>query len=340
MLLTGVGVSLLVASHSQSRSPSAVTTSTAPRTVTPTSLSGGVTSLSGGVSSDGPYAVGTTALSLSEPASPGTGPRVLPTVVRYPALGSPTQAEQPGAAANRRNGPYPLVVFSQGYDVSAESYFTLLEHWAASGYVVVDPTYPFTDPQDPSGVDEGDIVNHPGDLRYVITSLLQASASSVGVLSGLIDPSEVAVVGHSDGGEVSLATAVSPCCRDPRVKAAVILSGAELASFGNDYYGSGGVPLLVVQGTADTINPPACSIQFYNAAPPPKYYVSLLGAGHAPPYLEAGSDQSVVEEVSTDFLDGYLKGSQAALAAIPADGSVPDVATISTTAVGPEDGNC
>jgi len=280
--------------------------------------------------SNGPFAVGTTELSLVEAAAPGSKPRSIPTVVRYPSLGVAGGSEHPGADPDRTNGPYPLVVFSSGFDIAPEAYATLMESWATAGYVVVDPTYPLTDPGSPAGVDEADIVNHPADLRFVITNLLQASEATGGPLSGLIDASHVAVVGHSDGGDVSLATAANSCCRDPRVKAAIILSGAELSSFGGTYYGSGSVPLFVVQGTNDILNPPACSVQLFNAAPPPKYYLSLLGAGHEPPYLQPGTDQSVVQKATADFLDGYLKASAVALAALTAIGSASSQIVLST----------
>jgi hypothetical protein len=90
------------------------------------------------------------------------------------------------------------------------------------------------------------------------------------------------------------------------------------------------VPLLVIQGTDDTINPEACSVDLYNEAPPPKYYLSLLAAGHLSPYTDPGADQVVVDHAVTDFLNGYLKGESAALGDIVTDGSVPQVATVTT----------
>lgn len=97
----------------------------------------------------------------------------------------------------------------------------------------------------------GDIVNHPTDLRFVITSMLDDSGASGDTLTAMIDARRVGVVGHSDGGDVSLAVANNSCCRDSRVKAAVILSGAELAWFPGVYYSQPAVPMLVVQGAND-----------------------------------------------------------------------------------------
>jgi len=227
-------------------------------------------------------------------------------------------------------------VFSQGYDLSVQAYSTLLTDWASAGFVVAAPTYPHTDPSDQSALDENDITNHPTDLRYVITTLLDAARGSGSILSGLIDANEIGVVGHSDGADVTLAAATDTCCRDPRVKAAAILSGAELASFGGHYALSGGVPLLVTQGSADTINLPACSAQIYNAAGSPKYYLDLLGAPHESPYADPGPDQQIVAQVTTDFFDTELAGQTAALAAMTTDGNVGGRSALTASALAPQ----
>jgi alpha-beta hydrolase superfamily lysophospholipase len=288
-----------------------------------------------------PYAVGIISLEITESATTGGSVRSLPTEVRYPTTGPAGAPEQPGARSDRASGPYPLVVFSEGYDISPEAYAQLLDAWSAAGYVVADPTYPFTSPSSPGGLDENDIVNHPADLSFVITSLLEDGATTGGPLSGLINPSEVAVIGHSDGGDVALAAASNSCCRDSHIKAAVILSGAELASFGGTYYATPPIPMLVVQGTDDDINPLNCSVQIYDAAPQPKYYLSLAGQTHESPYLQAGQPLGIVEKVTIDFLDGYLRHSTAQLDAMTGDGSVTGLATLtSLPSVGSAVGSC
>ena len=289
-----------------------------------------------------PYAVGTTSMNIIEPAaSSGLAPRPLPTEVRYPAIGTPGLPDQNGAIPERAAGPYPLVVFSGGYDISPESYSGLMDAWAAAGYVVADPAYPFTTPTSPGGLNRQDLVNHPTDLTYVITSMLQAGSAAGSSLSGLIDPGEIALIGHSDGGDTSLALASNTCCHDARVKAVVLLSGAELAWFNGTYYSTLPVPMLAVQGTADDINPPPCSVQLYDQAPQPKYYLSMIGQSHKGPYLYAGQPQNIVAQVSIDFLNAYLKHSTSGTAAMIADGAVPGVATITgAQSVGPPTGSC
>ncbi len=283
----------------------------------------------------GPFAVGSEDPTFAEPAGAGLPVRLLPTLVLYPATGSPGGQPVPGAVPDRTDGPYPLVVFSQGYDETPASYGGVLAAWAAAGYVVAAPTYPFTDPPVCPSC-EADIVNHPRDLRFVITSLLDASAGTSGPLAGLVEATEVAVAGQSDGGDVSLAVAAAPAQRDPRVKAAIIMSGQELSSLGSGFYTAGSVPLLVTQGTADPINVPSCSVELYDAAPAPKYYLSFVGAGHLPPYQDPGTDLTTFEVVSTDFLDATLKGAAGAAASLLAAGNVPGATTVTDApSVGP-----
>jgi predicted dienelactone hydrolase len=247
------------------------------------------------------------------------------------------------AVPDHGRSPYPLLLFSQGFDLGVPAYSALLVDWASAGYVVAAPTYPHTDPSDPVGLDENDIVNHPEDLRYVLTTVLNDSQQPSYVLSGLVDGSEIGVVGHSDGGDVSLAVADDACCRDSRVKAAAILSGAEADIFGRTYFASGTayVPVLVVQGSDDSINNPDCSTQIYDSAGSPKYYLDLFGAQHASPYVNAGSYQQAIAQVVTDFFDSQLMGQGAAAGAMGIDGNVAGTAqlTVGGTAP-PEPGSC
>lgn len=265
-------------------------------------------------------------MTITEPASGTLPARSLITAVRYPTSGAPGGNNIPGATPLRSGGPYPLVVFSQGFDITPESYARLLNSWAAAGYVVADPAYPYTSPNSPGGVVRSDIVHHPADLSFVITTLLNDHA-----LSGLITPNEIAVIGQSDGGDVSLAEVANTCCRDARVKAAVLLSGAELSWFPGSYFTSGSVPLLVVQGTNDlSMNPVSCSVDLYNQAPQPKYYLSMIGQTHLSAYVPAGPALNVVSRVTINFLNGYLRNSRSALAALATAGSVPGLATLTS----------
>jgi len=259
-----------------------------------------------------------TAATATGRSASGEPVRALAVSIRYPAAPA--------------GGPFPLIVFSQGYDTSVSAYAGLLDAWTRAGFTVASPTYPHTDPAGPGELDESDIVNHPGDLRFVIRSLARQAGDPASPLRRLVNAREIAVAGQSDGGDVSLAVAADSCCLDSAVRAAVIMSGAELPSFGGAYYADGSVPLLVTQGSADTINVPPCSAQLYDQAPQPKYYVDLLAQSHLPPYVEPGPARDYVAKASIAFLRAYLQGRAGALRALVAAGGAPGVATITSAA--------
>ena len=286
--------------------------------------------------------MGIVSLRLTEPATATHAARSLETNVRYPATGVASGRDVVGAAPLRSQGPHPLVIFSQGFAIRPEAYALLLNAWASAGYVVADPVYPFTSPNAPGGLVRADIVHHPADLSFVITSLLGDSARPGGILSGLLEATGVGVVGQSDGGDVTLAAAASTCCRDSRIRAAVILSGAELSWFKGRYFTTPPVPLLVVQGSRDFVmNPVACSVELYDQARQPKYYLSMLGQNHLSAYVPPGRALQEVERVTIDFFGAYLRHDANQRDALRATGNVPGLAALSTAAtVGPDRGYC
>jgi dienelactone hydrolase len=257
-----------------------------------------------------------------------TVPRTLETYVRYPALASATDSDRPNAPAARAAGPFPLVVFGHGFAVTPALYASMLRAWVRAGYVVAAPVFPLANAHAPGGPDESDLPNQPADLRLVISRLLAAGNASSGPLSGLINERQIAVAGQSDGGDSALAVAYDRRYRDPRVGAAMILSGAEIPGIGGFQIAPGGPPLLATQGTADTINPPYLTDAFYASAPAPKYLLELLGASHLPPYSSQEPQLGIVERVTIAFLDHYLKRTQGSLQRLRSAGSVLGVATL------------
>jgi dienelactone hydrolase len=255
-------------------------------------------------------------------------PRTLLTYVRYPALGAPGQPDLPSAPAARANGPFPLVIFGHGFAVTPALYARMLQSWARAGYVVAAPVFPRENANAPGGPDESDLTNQPADMRFVISRVLAASAAGSGPLAGLIDPTRIAATGQSDGGDTALAVAYNRYFHDPRVSAAVILSGAEIPGAGGFTFPSGSPPLLATQGTADTINPPSFTNAFFDTAQRPKYLLSLLGAEHLPPYSDQQPQLGIVEGVTIAFFDGYLKRRPEALTRLVSLGSVPGTASV------------
>ena len=233
--------------------------------------------------------------------------RVLTTYVRYPEAGRP---------------PYPLVVFAHGFAVTPGLYATLLDAWARAGFVVAAPLFPVENANAPGGPDENDLVNQPADIRFVITRLLASARNRHSRLYRVIDPGHIAVAGQSDGGETAFAVAYERSFRDPRISACVVLSGARLP--GEPLLVGHEPPLLAVQGTADTINRPSLTEDYFQQVTRPKFLLWLVGAGHLPPYSTNVAQLAVVEQTTVAFLDRYLRAGP--LDRLLKAGAVPGVA--------------
>jgi predicted dienelactone hydrolase len=228
--------------------------------------------------------------------------------VRYPALGAASARDLAGAPAARAAGPFPLIVFGHGFAVTPGLYARLLHAWAQAGYVVAAPVFPLEQANAPGGPNEGDLINQPQDMRFVITRMLAAGATVGQALSGTVDARRVGVAGQSDGGDTALAVAYDAPFRDARVRAAVILSGARIPGVAFAFPRHGSPPLLATQGSADPVNPPSSTHAFYDAAPRPKYLLDLPGASHLPPYSTQQPQVGIVERVTVAFLRAYLSG--------------------------------
>ncbi|HET9518904.1 MAG TPA: chlorophyllase, partial [Actinoplanes sp.] len=164
------------------------------------------------------FAVGTRQLSISRGPS-----RPLPTSLWYPAVGpadrSPAAGRQPAA------GPFPVVLFSHGLTAAPVDYADLLAAWAAAGFVVAAPAYPFTSTGVPR-FNAGDVVNQPADASTVLSSVLALQGKAGDPLQGRLNVARTAAAGHSAGGVTTLGLFSSD--RDDRLDAGVVLAGRRL----------------------------------------------------------------------------------------------------------------
>lgn len=251
---------------------------------------------------------------------PAVPSRTLPTTIYYPT-GTPSAQPQPSAAPARQ-GPYPLIVFAHGFTANPQMYAGLLTTWAKAGFVVAAPLFPLSGSASPCGPIAGDTANQPGDMRFVLTSVLNAAASGKGILAGLIDQQKVGAAGHSEGAITTLGYVANTCCRDPRVRAAVILAGTAQKYPDGNYDFAQAPPLLLAHGVDDSLIPYLSGVAVFNAARGPKGLLGVTRGDHG-----SAADPAKVGQATTDFFDAYLRGDQAALRRLPQD-ATPGTSTM------------
>ncbi len=168
----------------------------------------------------GAYPVGSRWLAMEEgprlalriwyPAAADEGEKTAvsyPYQIKLPFLGAVTIAEDasyavPDANSDLANGPYPLVILSPGFAMSASSYGWLAEHLASHGFVVLAPEH--DEQMNPeTGLWQG-AVKRPQEIQTVF-AYVDAQVQPGGALAGLVDSETVAVMGHSYGGYTALA---------------------------------------------------------------------------------------------------------------------------------------
>jgi hypothetical protein len=281
--------------------------------------------------------------------------RTLVTEIRYPTsyvVGGPSQIN--GAAPVARTGGYPMIVFAHGYDVTPDIYAPMLDAWVRAGFVVVAPLFPdenqYAVAAQHGANTEDDLLNEPADITFVTRSLLQASANqSTGchVVSGLIEASELALAGHSDGATV-VGLLTYDRGNDPQgasyaslragldYRAVAILSGDEDRA--QSYAPPASHPaLLVIQSADDQCNPIRDSVKLYDDIHQSnKWFLELLTAHHLPPFdgVDVPAFQ-VVAATSSRFFRVSLQGANPTVSLVVFGNEHPTVAEMFTGAPGP-----
>jgi pimeloyl-ACP methyl ester carboxylesterase len=264
--------------------------------------------------SDPPYAVQTSSVRFFDPSrttpARGTVPaaqgRVLVTDLFVPI----------GAS-----GPRPLVVFAHGWNSDPGVYASLLEGWAAAGFVVAAPVFPESTDLYP-GSPVSDYADQALDISFVITSLLDDQAAP-------IDPTRIAVTGHSDGGTDVALMALDPAYADPRVRAYICMSGEMPSGIAPYAVATTQAALLVAVGSDDEYGLYPLSTQVFQAAlAPAKAMLVEPGGDHLGSFLGATPVAAAMRDAETQFLELALEPQTPSAAAIddalaePATGSL------------------
>jgi predicted dienelactone hydrolase len=163
-------------------------------------------------------------------------------------------------------------------------------------------------------------------VSFVISEMLWLNNEPGSGLRHLIDPTRIAAAGHSLGAITTIGLAYNTCCRDPRIRAAIPISGLELPFPGGKSHFVR-TPSLFIHGDVDGSVPYAADrTVFLTHAQRPKYFLTLFGAGHVDLFLNASG--KVINKSVVDFLDLYVKDRPSGLTRIRHDGNKAGVSSI------------
>ncbi len=197
-------------------------------------------------------------------------------------------------------GPLPLVVFAHGWNSNPTVYETLLDSWAAAGYLVAAPVLPDSTDLLP-GTPVSNYPEQALDLSFVITSLLGGRA-------GPVDPTRIAVAGHSDGGTDVALLALNPAYADPRVRAFLSLSGEIPAGVPGPWGVATPGSLLVAVGTEDQYGLlPRATQVFDTATMTGKVLLTVTGGDHLEMYTGTSPEAVALRAETVRFLNEALR---------------------------------
>lgn len=219
---------------------------------------------------------------------------------------------QRNAAPDSASGPYPLVILSHGYPGNRYLLSHLAENLASKGYVTVSIDHTDSTYHD-QGAFASTLLNRPLDQLFVLDAMAELNRNdSSGLLRGMIDAGNTALLGYSMGGYgvvnsigggFSAAAVASKqgvpggalarrqagnidyaASIDSRVKAAVAF-----APWGWNYgfwdaAGLAGIktPVLFVAGSADDVSGYAPGVRniYENSVNAPRYLLTFDNANH------------------------------------------------------------
>ena len=253
----------------------------------------------------------------TEPGSetPGAPERTLATTIYLPA----------------GTEPRPLIVFSHGLVGHPDKFTSLLSAWARAGYVVAAPAFPTTNDHVPGSPKNFDVATgQPADVSFVLDQVLASSRDPNSPLHDRVDANRIGAGGLSLGGATTYSVAFSRCCRDDRITSAEVLAGALLPLVG-EFDLDGHIPLLIAHGDQDPVLQYSFARDAFDQAAPPVWFVTLLGATHAPPFEnDITPYDATVEQFTTDFWDATIGGDTAAFATFEHHAAMDGLTTLQT----------
>ncbi|MGB0745079.1 MAG: alpha/beta hydrolase family protein [Opitutales bacterium] len=244
---------------------------------------------------------------------------------------------------DKSNKSTPVVLFSHGLGGSREGSKYLGEHWSKNGYAVVALQHPGSDNsvwQDvprwkrfkalKEAASQESFMDRVSDVGVVLDYLESSEHSKTHPLRGRVDSSRIAMTGHSFGAVTSQAIMGQQFTRfgeapflDERINCVILMSPSQSKHLDKDIaFGSVKLPVLCMTGTRDD-SPirkevtPESRKEVYAALPDGQAYQVVFYEGkhsifgdhrkNDPRYHEA------ILEITTHFLDAYLKEDKGSL---------------------------
>jgi predicted dienelactone hydrolase len=219
----------------------------------------------------GPHPVGFTTRTFTKTSETTGEPRVLETLVWYPAV-------PPADGVGVARGRWPLLVFSHGSCSIPDQSTFLMEALASWGMIVAAPPHPGNTAFD--GFSQcGDNVtdsylNRVADVVFVLDQLQLENATRSAFFWRHIHRKRVGIMGHSFGGQ----TVLRALAADARFRAGIALSPRPAIDIIVTQ------PLLVVTGALDSITPFASDARAaFAVARRLGYLVRIADTGHCAP---------------------------------------------------------
>ncbi len=206
--------------------------------------------------------------------------RVLDTSVWYPARPRSLEWLWPGPPPLASSAcPAPLVIYNHGFMSMRHNGAHLANYLAGQGYIVAAADFPLTHLGTPGGPRFDDVLNQPGDVSFIIDSLLNNDPGGLPGLADCIDPRRIATVGLSLGGMTSTLLAFHPELRDTRIAAAVSIAGP-VALFEESFFQHDAPAFMVIAGDIDAMVDYRDNLEVLADWSPGTTLVTLHGGSH------------------------------------------------------------
>jgi predicted dienelactone hydrolase len=284
------------------------------------------------LSAPGPYPVGLTEIAFERPSSTTGEPRVLQTLVWYPAAESARNAPEDDIAHGVKDAPLtgdglplPIIMFSHGSGGLPwqSTYYTT--HLASYGFVVVAPPHPGNTAADcvpctDTAALADSLLNRPADIMFVLDSMLKLNDDPASVFYRALDGNRVGMSGHSFGGLITLQLAATRGANPFKAALAMapVASGVPPTTTP--------IPLMIMGGGEDNVCPVENDREYLDSldGSSPHYLLVFPRGGHL-----AYSDQCIellgecggdkinqekahasINRYATAFFETYVAGDQ------------------------------